>query len=51
MIIKFHSRTDLKYLLNRQDKFVLTECLCQDTFVRQRSMGWHKDYLSLGTFR
>ena len=35
LIIKVHSSTDLKYLLNQQVKFVLTECLPSRTNKRK----------------
>ena len=55
VIIATHSSIDLiKYLLNHQVKYVLTERFCQDplenNFGRQRSIGRRRDNPNLRTF-
>ena len=55
LIITTHSSIDqIKYLLNHQVKYVLTERFCQDPlenyFGRQRSMGRRRDNPNLRTF-
>ena len=57
LIITTHSSIDLiKYLLNHQVKYVLTERFCEDPlenyFGRKRSIGWRRgrDNPNLRTF-